>query len=210
MTHFLRINLCISVIALLISSVPAQATPMYYDVFQKFQDGSTSRFNFTYDSENYELTNVSKVRIKNSNGRINVPLEIAGAIPTDPDFGSAVLMFIFNNSTTNLIEGLLYNGQTSSFDEAAALITDDREDFIQQNWSMYAGGPRNGGNIKINGKPLGFVFSEPEDDDIPVASVPEPNIVVLLLAGLFGYSLTGYIKKTLSGKNRKSSSSLTI
>jgi len=40
-----KINLCISMIALLISSVPAQATPVFFDVAQSFDDGSTSKFN---------------------------------------------------------------------------------------------------------------------------------------------------------------------
>lgn len=205
MTSFLRINLYISVIALLISSVPAQATPMYFDVAQSFYDGSTSNFNFRYDPQNLELSDVSSVHIEDANGPITVSLEDFGVIPTDPDFGSSILIFIFNNLTTTVIEALAFNGQTGSFDEAAASLYDDRDFFIMQYWSENIIDPNEGGDITINGNPLGFPIGEQ-----PIASVPEPNIFVLLLAGLFGYSLTGHIKKTLSGKNRASSSTLTI
>jgi hypothetical protein len=210
MNPFLRINLCISVIALLISSLPAQATPMYFNVAQSFDDGSTSKFNFIYDPQNFELTNVSSVRIKDANGRITVPLEIAGAMPTDPDFGSSILVFIFNSLTTNVIEALAFNGQTGSFDEAGASLTDDRRHLIELNWSKSVGDSNQGGNIKINEKPLGFVFFEKEHEDedelnhvgpgqtgeLPIASVPEPNIVVLLIFGLLGFSLTSQIKRS--------------
>jgi hypothetical protein len=208
-----KINLCVSAIALLISSLPAQANPIYFDIAQSFDDGSTSKFNFTYDADTFELTNVSSVRIRDANGRITVPLQDFGVIQLDPDFSSSILVFIFNNLTTNVVEALAYNGVTSSFDEAGASLTDDRRIFIEQNWSKRVGDPNQGGNIKINGKPLGFVFSEKEHEhehdgesngggssqnsDLSTASVPEPNILALLLAGLLGVSLTSQIKKIL-------------
>ncbi len=215
MTPFIsKISFCISVIALLISSVPAQATPMYFNVAQSFDDGSTSKFNFKYDPLNFELSNVSSVQIKDANGKATVALEDFGVIPTDPDFGSSILVFIFNSLTTNVIEALAFNGQTGSFDEAGASLVDDRRHFVEQNWSKRVGDPNQGGNIKINGKPLGFVFFEREHEDehehnggstqtgeLPIASVPEPNIVALLLAGLFGFSLTSQIRKIFYGKN---------
>jgi|CXWL01.1.fsa_nt_gi hypothetical protein len=221
MTPFLRINLCISVIALLISSVPAQATPMYFDVAHSFYDGSTSKFNFRYDPQNLELTDVSSVRIRDANGRITVPLEDFGVIPTDPEFGSSILVFIFNSLTTNVIEALAFNGQTGSFDEAAASLTDDRRHYIEQIWSNRVGDSNEGGDIKINNKRLGFVFFEREhededdcesdpSDELPIASVPEPNIFVLLLAGLIGFSLTGQIRNRLSGKNTAKPSILAL
>jgi len=207
-----KVSLCISMIALLISSVPAQATPVFFDVAQSFDDGSTSKFNFTYDADTFELTDVSSVRIKDANGRITVALQDFGVIQSDPDFSSSILIFIFNSLTTNVVEALAYNGVTASFDEAAASLIDDRRTFIEQNWSKRVGDPNQGGNIKINEKPLGFSFSENEHEgesigagsgensDQSSASVPEPSILALLIAGLIGASLISRAKKVLSGK----------
>jgi hypothetical protein len=205
MTPFtLKINLCISVIALLISSLTAQATPIDFDIAQSFDDGSTSNFSFTYDPQDYTLTNVSDIDIEDANGQIIVSLAGFGAFQSD-DFGSSLLVFIFNSLTTHVEEALAYNGLTSSFDVASAYLLDNR-DFSSKNWSKSVDDDSNqGGDITINGDPLGFPVEE-----LPIASVPEPNIVVLLLAGLFGYSLTGHIKKTLSAKKRASLSTLTL
>jgi hypothetical protein len=175
MNSYFGIVPVIAIIVLMLGMTPAQATPVFYNIVQSFQDGSTSKFNYTFDSQIFVLTNVSDVSIEDANGLISVPYQISEAIQTDP-YGSAFLLFMYSSPTVNVLEALGYDGVTSVFNQAGASLTDSSSQLlIDQRWSMVAGGPDFGGSITLNELPLGVAQQ---------ASVPEPEVSILLTVGL--------------------------